>query len=259
MKYTTNFGKIFKRILLTTSILSPTIYAENSSKEKSFLTPNYSFKNISINYLDWNQNTEATTPKRDFAYLELAGGAGWDWGEFYMFFDLENPFGKYEESSSDAQRLAFKPIIDITLYKNLALHIHDYNFHSSDFYIHNLVTGFSYKIQTDFGLWVRPFIGSHYQESSYYSGYNGVMTGWTFLYAFKALEQNLSLAQWHEMTYSRNEQDGYENKNGIQGALSFWWHPNAAITTGVQYRYAKNELGSQEYQESFIYSLKYNF
>lgn len=251
MQYKINF----LALLLVAGILN----ASESSQTNSYFTPNYSFKNISINYLDWNQNTEEKTCKRDFAYAELEGGTGWNWGEFYMFFDLENPFGKYQESSSDAQRFAFKPILDINLYKGLALHIHDYNFHSNDYYVHNLITGFSYKIQTDFGLWIRPFVGSHYQESTYYSGYNGIMAGWTFLYPFDVMQQNFSLAQWHEMTYARNELDGYNNKNGIQGALSLWWHPNAVITTGVQYRYAKNELGSQEYQDGFIYSLKYNF
>lgn len=259
MHYNANFRDILIRGALSLLTLSALLQAEDLSTSKSFLTPNYSFKNISINYLDWSNKTEETTTKKDFTYVELEGGAGWEWGEFYMLFDLENPFGKYEESSSDAQRLAFKPVLDVNIYENFALHIHDYNFHSSDYYVHNLITGLSYKIQTDFGLWVRPFVGSHYQESSYYSGYNGVMTGWTFLSIFDMMEQKFSLAQWHEMTFARNEQDGYNNKNGIQGALSFWWHPNTLITTGLQYRYAENELGFQEYQDGFIYSLKYNF
>ncbi|MBA3025040.1 MAG: hypothetical protein FP820_01380 [Sulfurimonas sp.] len=259
MNNNTKFRNIFKRALFLVFILSSILHAQSASAEKSFLTPNYSFKNISMNYLDWSQHTEEKTSKRDFSYLEFEGGAGWNWGEFYIYFDIENPLGKYEESTASAQRLAFKPVLDVNLYENLALHIHDFNFHSTDYYVHNLITGLSYKIQTDFGLWVRPFVGSHYQESSYYSGYNGVMTGWTFLYAFNVMEQKFSLAQWHEMTFGRNEKDGYDNKNGIQGALSFWWHPNAVITTGLQYRYAENELGSQEYQDGFIYSLKYNF
>ncbi|MDD2789174.1 MAG: outer membrane protein OmpK [Sulfurimonas sp.] len=239
------------------SILFNISHADGVSTTKNILTPNYSFKNISLNYFDWSQKSENATQKRDFTYLELEGGAGWDWGEFYIFFDTENPLGKYEESSSDAQRFAFKPIADITLYKNLALHIHDYNFHSNDYYIHNLITGVSYKIVSDSG-WLRPFIGSHYQESSYYSGYNGIMAGWTFLYNFSLAEQKFSLSNWHEMTFARNEKDGYANKNGLQGSLALWWHPLTQITTGLQYRYADNELGSAT-QEGFIYSVKYNF
>jgi hypothetical protein len=250
---------MYAKSVLLCFLLSTSLLGDDFSSSKNFITPNYTFKNISINTLDWSQSTHSKTSKEDFSYLELEGGAGWNWGEFYMFFDLENPLAKYKDSSSDAQRLVFKPILDINLYEKLALHVHDYNFHSNAYYIHNLITGISYKFTNDFGLWIRPFVGSHYQESSFYSGYNGVMAGWTFYYAFTILEQNFSLAQWHEMTFARNEQDGYANKNGTQGALSFWWHPNTAITAGIQYRYAKNELGYQELQEGFVYSLKYNF
>jgi hypothetical protein len=255
----TNCTKIASRVFFSLLILSSISFANDSSSAKNFLTPNYSFHDVSINYFDWSSNTVEKTDKRDFTAIEIEGGGGWDWGELYMYVDLENPLGKYHDSSSSAQRIAFKPVADIKLYEKLALHVHDYNFHSNDYYIHNFVSGISYKIAIDSSSWIRPFLGSHYQESSFYSGYNGVMAGWTLLYAFGIMEQKFSLSQWHEMTFGRNEQDGYDNKNGIQGALSFWWHPNAVITSGVQYRYADNELGSKEYQDGFIYSLKYNF
>lgn len=56
------------------------------------------FANINVNYLDWShrtvQKSKNTTHKKDFAYIELEGGANFKWGELYGFIDLENPFKK---------------------------------------------------------------------------------------------------------------------------------------------------------------------
>jgi len=221
--------------------------------------PNYNFSNVSVNYLNWTDNTEKDTPQKDFTYLELEGGAGWDWGDFYMFFDVENPTKSYSDEAPDNMRFAFKPILNIKLIDKLNIYIQDYNLRSDEFYVSNLIVGLSYKIETDFGLWITPFVGSHYQASTYYSGMNGYMAGWAFVYQFDIKKHKFSLSQWHQNTFDRDEEDGYDDHIGTQGALSFWWHPVDDITTGIQYRYASYELGSTEYQDGFICSLKYNF
>ncbi|HHO65222.1 MAG TPA: hypothetical protein ENJ71_01740, partial [Epsilonproteobacteria bacterium] len=63
--------------------------------EKSFFTPNFTYWDTSVNYLDWSAGTEqrakGKTNFSDFVYVELEGGAGWDWGEYYFFADIENP------------------------------------------------------------------------------------------------------------------------------------------------------------------------
>ena len=64
----------------------------------------WSFANVSVNYLDWSNGTEARTAsnaaKSDFMFLEIEGGAGFSWGEFYGFFDFENPTNdQFDESS----------------------------------------------------------------------------------------------------------------------------------------------------------------
>ena len=212
----------------------------------NFLKTTYVFKNVSVNYLDWSTSTEKETAQKDFVYLEFEGGAGFEWGEFYMFLDVEE---------ANNLRIAFKPILDISLIDNLYLHIQDYNLRSKEFYVSNLFTGLAYKINTDFGLWIKPFIATHYQSSSYYSGFNGYSAGWTFLYNTEIVKEKFSIAQWHECTLDRRDNDNI----GRQGALSFWWHPMDEVSTGLQYRYASHELGSQSYQDGFIYSLKYNF
>ncbi len=223
------------------------------------LKPNYTFSNVSLNYLNWTNGTSERASKKDFSYLELEGGAGWDWGDFYMFIDIENPRKSYNDTPADNMRFVFKPVLDIKIVDNFNIYLQDYNLKSKDFYISNLIVGLSYKIETDFGLWIKPFIGLHYQASTYYTGMNGYMFGWALDYQFEIQKNKFSISQWHENTFNRDNENGYDNHIGTQGALSFWWHPLKEITTGIQYRYAYYELGSQEYQAGFIYSLKYNF
>ena len=230
-----------------------------STLNADILKSNYAFSNLSLNYLNWSEGTENRSPQRDFSYLEFEGGAGWDWGDIYMFLDVENPTKSYDATPAQNMRFVFKPVLDINLLDKFALHIQDYNLQSKDFYVSNLVVGLSYKIETDFGLWIRPFIGPHYQMSTYYSGMNGYMLGWVFDYQFTLATQKFSLAQWHQQTFNRDSEDGYGDKMGTQGSLSFWWHPVQKFTVGLQYRYASYELGSLEYQNGLIYSLKYNF
>jgi hypothetical protein len=114
----------------------------------------------------------------------------------------------------------------------------------------------------------QPFLAPHYQESNYYSGFNGYMFGWFSNYDFSFNKQKFTISQWHEMEFDRAEahylaDDGSRTEDGesygVQGALSFWWRPIQEITTGIQYRYALNKLGVYGYQDGFIYTLKYNF
>ena len=127
--------------------------------------------------------------------------------------------------------------------------------------------GASYKYESDFGLWIKPFIGVHYTYDTYFHGLNGYMGGWVFNYDFGMFNQKFSISQWNEIEFGRDkkfyEDDGEpigDGKSyGLNGALSTWWHINDDITTGVQYRYANHKLGNIEYQSAFIYTLKYNF
>jgi len=214
----------------------------------------YSFKNVSINYLDWTSKTQNSTSKEDFAYLELEGGAGFSWGEFYMFLDIENPTKSYSDEPAGNLRVTFKPVLNITLVDELSLYMQVFNLQSKDFYVTNPVLGLAYKIKANSNFWIRPFVALNYEESTYYSGLNGYMAGWVFMYKFALNKQKFSLSQWNQHTFSRDD-----GNIGTQGALAFWWHPMSEITTGIQYRYAAYELGNDEYQDGLIYTLKYNF
>ncbi len=238
------------------------------ANDAKLFTPLYTFKDVSINHLNWSKSSEKKTAYRDFTYLEVEGGAGWTWGEFYGFFDIENPLANYEDTSAKGLRIALKPILDIKLYENIYFHIQDYYLNSELFYVNNLVSGISYKLASGNNFWMKPFIGVHYQDDTYFHGFNGYMFGWQFYYNFKILNENFTLFQWHEMEFQRAKEyyqlsdgspKGDGKSNGINGALSFWYNINESFTTGLQYRYTSNKLGYDEDLSAVIYSFKYYF
>ncbi|MDH4945051.1 outer membrane protein OmpK [Sulfurimonas sp. C5] len=226
----------------------------------------YSFLNASVNYFDWSKRTATQTLQRDFTYLELEGGVGWKWGEFYGYIDIENPNRDYNEAYPYDLRFALKPIFDIYIKNGFALHIQDFALKSKTFYVNNLITGFSYKYSTA-NFWFKPFIGIHYQNSSNYNGFNGYMTGWVFNYDTTIFGEKIKLFQWHEIEFAREKKhylcdgiptgDGQEY--GVNGAISLWWSMTQNFTPGIQYRYADHKLGYATYQDAIIYSLKYYF
>ena len=245
-------GIVLKSIKILVLFLYFTTFSEAS---QSFFKPNYSFATSSINYLDWSKNSKSKTIFKDFTYLEVEYGAGWSWGEFYGFLDLENPSSSYYENFPDGLRVVAKPILDINIYKNIAFHIQDFYLDTKDYYLHNIVAGVSYKYSLDYDFWIRPFIGVHYLKDSFYSDFNGYMAGWTFLYNFKLLDQDFSIFQWHEMEFLRK----LEKNFGVNGALSTWWNINKDFSLGAQYRYTLNKLGYNEYLSAGIYTFKYRF
>lgn len=257
-------GEMFKLDFETTKA-----WKERKGEIKDFFTPLYTFANVSINYLDWTDGTEERSGKADFPYLELEGGAGWSWGEFYFFTDLENPHKSWTADPPDNMRFVIKPILDVKLAQsNFYFHVQDYFLKEDTFYVNNLVPGLAYKFTTDYGFWIRPFIGPHYQSSTFYSGWNGWMGGWVFAYDFNIKGQKLTLSQWHEFEWDRDEEHyqlddgtpvGDGRSHGINGAVALWWHPHEKITAGLQYRYADYKLGSATYQAGPIFTLKYNF
>jgi len=278
--------KKYSNILLTLSLLSlplsllaedPDVMAVVDKKnevkpEKHWYTPNFTYWDTSVNYLNWSSATEerakGKTNFSDFVYLELEGGAGWDWGEFYFFTDIENPGKSWDNVPTDDLRFVIKPILDVKLGDtNFFFHLQDYFLKSKTFFVNNLVPGIAYKFSMG-KFWIRPFIGPHYQESTFYDGFNGYMTGWTFVYDFKIGEEKFTLSQWHEYEFKRAKEHyqledgtpvGDGRSSGTNGALALWWHPIKEITAGMQYRYAIYKLGLDDNANAVIFSLKYNF
>lgn len=246
----------------------PAVTETESKWDSSIFKPVYTWGNMSFNYLDWTSGTTDRSGKKDFIYLELEGGAGWSWGEFYMFVDWENPGKNWTEPSPDDVRIVAKPILDVKLGdKGWYFHLQNYALYSHTFYVNNLVPGIAYKFQTENGFWIRPFIGPHYQGSTFYNGWNGWMAGWVAAYDFTIKGQKFTLSQWNEFEFDRDEEHylfngqptGDGKSSGINGAIALWWHPTKKVTAGLQLRYADHKLGYNGYQTGPIFTLKYNF
>lgn len=109
----------------------------------------YGFGNVSINRLDWSNGTEGRSGKKDFTFLELEGGAGFDWGEIYGFFDLENPHKHNEEADGDGRRTAMKGTVRYYLGEtgfNLYGHIYDVSSKGFDEQNRLVGVGFNYHL-----------------------------------------------------------------------------------------------------------------
>ncbi len=228
------------------------------------------FANISMNYLDWTSHTThksgQTSHKDDFAYLELEGGAGFNWGELYGFFDLENAFNNQHAEPGDNQRYTFKTTGRFYLADtgfNLYGHVYGtYSLpgtaHGGNFHEVNTLYGIGYN--TDFaGVWFKPFVALHYVDQTFYSGNNGYVVGWVAGYDFQLWEEKFSITNWNEIELNRNERYGNGGRNGTNGAIALWWTPHQSFTTGIQYRYADHKLGEDFWQDGIVYTIKYNF
>ena len=240
---------------------------------KSWWQTNYSWYDVSVNYLDWSSGTERRVnhTKSDFVYLEFEGGMGWDWGELYFFTDWENPGESFDANDApDDTRWVIKPILDINIpadegdwWKGFQIHIQDYYLYGDGFWVNNLIVGLAYKYQVD-NFFIRPFIGVHYVDDKFNPAtWNGYMAGWTFNYDFALGSQKFSFSNWNEIEFDRDSRygtDGADGRSwGLNGALALWWHITDHVTTGIQYRYADHKLGAATYQNGVIYTLKYNF
>ena len=254
-----------RKIYLLFLFLFVPLFAQEKS---STFEPNYYFANVNINYLDWTNETQKQDTKDDFVYFGLEGGASWDEGDFYGFFNLENPFDKYSDENPHSMRFSTLANIDINIKNNFKFHVQNYHLHSDSFYVNDFVVGASYKYSSDFGLWLKPFVGAHFTNSTYYDGFNGYMTGWLFSYNFTLFSQDFNIFQWNEIEFAR-EKSFYKGDDGLpigdgdswglNGAISAWWLINKSFSTGIQYRYADNKLGSPDYQSAMIYTARYHF
>lgn len=235
-----------------------------------FLGYQNGFADINVNYLDWSHRTESksenTTRKKDFAYIELEGGANFKWGELYGFFDVENPFHKRRTEPGRNQRYTIKTTGRFYLGESgFNVYGHVYGTWSmpgakygGNFHEVNTLYGLGYN--TSFGdLWFKPFVAMHYVDQTYYSGNNGYVVGWVAGYGFKMFEENFMITNWHEMEFARHKRYGNGGRDGVNGAVSFWWNATENLAAGIQYRYADNKLGDDFYQDGIIYTLKYTF
>lgn len=213
----------------------------------------YGFANVSINRLDWSDKTENRSHQNDFTFLEIEGGAGFDWGEVYGFFDLENPHKSNDEGRATAMKGTIRYNIGSSGF-NLYGHIYDLN--GSGFYEQNRLLGVGFNYRNASFFW-QPFLAVNNTENNDVSGFNGYVAGWVLGYGFNLMDQDFMVTNWNEYEFDRDA-EYVGGQSGLNGAAALWWNMNEKITLGLQYRYAEEKLGSPTYQDGFVYSLKYN-
>ncbi len=236
----------------------------SGAAQASLFEPVWGFADISVNSLNWSKGTEKRNGggKEDFYFLEVEGGVGYNWGEFYGFYDIENPGNNRENEEGREERIAAKGTFHFYLGDSpFSIYSQIYHFNSKFFYETNSVVGLGYRFSSDSGLWIKPWVGVHHVDSDRgYNGYNGVMAGWVGGYNFQALGQNFAITNWTEFEFERAEK--YKASNGqvgINGATAFWWNATDHLSAGVQYRYAHEKLGFDGYNNATITTLKYTF
>jgi nucleoside-specific outer membrane channel protein Tsx len=143
-----------RKLLLALSLISGSTLAH---------ADNWSFANVSANYLDWSSRTTEQSGKKDFGYLEAEGGMGGNWGDVYGFFDLENPGKSGDGLNGYDRRYTTKAIgrFNLTQVGNVPvqLYAHVYDTRGNNFFSQNRVLGLSTELKYG-NLTIKPFIGA---------------------------------------------------------------------------------------------------
>ncbi len=182
----------------------------------------YRFANIQANYLDWLHQTEIKADQKDFFYFTLEGGAGWQWGEFYGNANIENPNRHYGDAAANNLRYTAFGDFDIKTTNGFRIHLQDFVLEGKEFRSNDFVVGVSYKYRAVNGFWIKPFIGLHKTDSTYYHGWNGFMAGWVFDAPFDLLARHFSLAGWNEIEFDRDEKFYLGDNGAAVGDGNSW-------------------------------------
>jgi hypothetical protein len=223
----------------------------------------YGFSNIYLDYQSWDHsfNEIDNAKDRNIAVAGIEGGLGFDFGEFYGFYEYEN-FNKSDRGHSlKASGHIYLGESDFSVYGQV------YDTGNSGFSEQSRVLGFGYTGLVGDNYWFKPFIGAHDLETSdgfdgnNASGFNGYMAGWSAGYNFNLASQKFSIVNWNEIEFARN--DTYADQQGgsssWNGAVVATWHISESFYTGVQYRYFQNKLGNKGYGDLLIYRVGYSF
>lgn len=232
-------------LLLATFCLSLTVLAEESK----------GFTSVSYNNMDWDGKT-------DNQYIEVEKGGVYNWGTFYGFVDVEQ-FDKY--SSSEDVKLSVKTVFTVNQEIGINDYVQIFAYAEKDFQVLDAVYGKQLTFNGD-KWWFNPFAGIQYSAinnnfaNTSFEGVNGAMIGWTAGYS---ITDKIQITNWHEFTTMRSSEylatSGETSDLGMNGALSAWYHFTPNFTTGIQWRYADNKLGSSHGSNAIIYTVKVNF
>ncbi|UPQ88509.1 outer membrane protein OmpK [Vibrio sinaloensis] len=224
----------------------------------------YGFGGMYLDYQNWDHGTGKSQDNfggdlksRNKAVLGIEGGAGFDWGQIYGFYDYEGV-----DSASDKRGASAKGTIHYNLMDTkVSLYAQVYNTNGVNFNEQNRVLGLGYTGLQGDGWAFTPFIGVHEISQGSINGANGGMAGWVGFYNTELAGQSFTFSTWGEYEFGRNEEytAAQGGKTGWNGSVNAMWNVTKDWSTGVLYRFTENKLGIKGYGDILIYRVNYKF
>ncbi|MCG7499499.1 hypothetical protein MHO82_21775 [Vibrio sp. Of7-15] len=221
----------------------------------------YGFGSMYVDQQMWDQGFEngKSISDRNQLVLGIEGGAGFDWGQIYGFYDYEGV-----DRSGDDRGASTKGTIHYNLTESgVSLYAQVYNTDTdSGFHEQNRVLGLGYTGLKGDGWAFTPFVGAHQINTvGGISGSNGGMLGWVGFYNTDFAGQNFTFSTWGEYEFNRNDEyaAAQGGKEGLNGSFNAMWNVTEDWSTGVLYRFTHNKLGRDDYGDLLIYRVQYNF
>ncbi|AIW14927.1 outer membrane protein OmpK [Vibrio tubiashii] len=234
----------------------------------------FGFGGMYVDYQAWNHgigndkdNFGGEIEDRNQAVIGIEGGAVFDWGQIYGFYDYEGVDRAGDDRGASTKGTIHYNLTDsgISLYAQVYNTDTDKGFHEQ-----NRVLGLGYTGLKGDGWGFTPFIGVHQINSGDIKGSNGGMFGYVGYYNTDIAGQNFTFSTWNELEFARNDaystlQSTTAGSNesseswGLNGSLNAMWNVTQNWSTGILYRYTVNKLARKDYQDLVIYRVQYNF
>ncbi|WCE29080.1 outer membrane protein OmpK [Vibrio sp. SCSIO 43137] len=242
----------------------------------------FGFGNMYVDYQMWNHgigndksNFGQEIDDRNQAVIGIDGGAVFDWGQIYGFYDYEGVDRGGDNRGASAKGTIHYNLTDsgVTLYAQV------YNTDKDKgptLHEQNRVIGLGYTGLKGDGWGVSTFLGVHHintegsDANPAITGNNGGMAGWVGYYNTEIGGEKFTFSTWGELEFARNKRysdvqstefaNGKGSESwGLNGSVNAMWNFHENWSTGVLYRYTVNKLGRRDYQDIVIYRLQYAF
>ena len=228
----------------------------------------FGFGSAYLDYQKWDHgigndasNFGQEIHERNQAVIGIEGGAVFDWGQIYGFYDYEGV-----DRGQDNRGTSLKGTIHYSLADTgISLYAQVYNTDkdiSPTLHEQNRVAGLGYTALKGDNWGFTPFIGAHQVNTEGgISGANGGMVGWVGFYNTDLAGQNFTFSTWGEYEFGRQEAyaDINGGKTGLNGSVNAMLNFHQDWSAGVLYRYTVNKLARKDYQDIVIYRFSYKF
>ncbi|KHA60095.1 hypothetical protein NL53_13440 [Vibrio variabilis] len=228
----------------------------------------FGFGSMYADYQVWNHgignddsNFGQEISERNQAVIGIEGGAVFDWGQIYGFYDYEGV-----DRAGDDRGASTKGTIHYNLTESgVSLYAQVYNTDKDKgpvLHEQNRVLGLGFTGLKGDNWGFTPFLGAHQiNTEGGISGNNGGMLGWVGYYNTDIAGQNFTFSTWGEYEFARNDEyaDIQGGNYGLNGSVNAMWNFHKDWSAGVLYRYTVNKLAREGYEDLVIYRVQYNF